>query len=93
MALLVAQAYASFAPALFFKIVAPRGRASSTLMSADVIPTLASLMGPEIFWGGEGPPYSRREDDVKGYDGGGDDVRGYDGGGDDGDRGGARARA
>ena len=79
MALLVALAYASFAPATrcparpvhvtFAKTVAPRGRASSTLMSADVIPTLASLMGPEIFWGGEGPLYGRREDDVKGYDG------------------------
>ena len=77
--LVAALAYASFAPATrcparpvhapFAKTVAPRGRSSSTLMSADVIPTLASLMGPEIFWGGEGPPYGRREDDVKGYDG------------------------
>lgn len=43
---------------------------SSTVAMASIIETAASLQGPEIFWGAEGPKQDpmKEESDLKGYD-------------------------
>lgn len=39
-----------------------------TVAMNDVLTTLASLQGPEIFWGSEGVAFGKEESDIKGYD-------------------------
>merc|ERR1719159_1508242 len=46
-------------------VVAPR---ASTQLQASITETLATLNGPEIFWGSDGVALGHEEADIKGYD-------------------------
>jgi len=48
--------------------VAPRASMSTTRMDASIVDTVASLEGPEIFWGSDGVLEGHEEDEIKGYD-------------------------
>ena len=47
--------------------VAPMAR-TNTIVMADLMSTLETMSGPEIFWGSEGVELGYEESDIKGYD-------------------------
>ena len=59
LALLLAPA-AAFAPT--------KGASPATALNANIVDTLKSLEGPEIFWGSDGVLLGHDESDIKGYD-------------------------
>ncbi len=59
LALLLAPA-AAFAPT--------KGASPATALNANIVDTLKSLEGPEIFWGSDGVLEGHDESDIKGYD-------------------------
>ena len=59
LALLIAPV-AAFAPS--------KGAAPATALNANIVDTLKSLEGPEIFWGSDGVLLGHDESDIKGYD-------------------------
>ena len=59
LALLIAPV-AAFAPS--------KGAAPATALNANIVDTLKSLEGPEIFWGSDGVLEGHDESDIKGYD-------------------------
>ena len=59
LALLIAPA-AAFAPT--------KGATPATALNANIVDTLRTLEGPEIFWGSDGVPLGHDESDIKGYD-------------------------
>merc|ERR1719446_1696912 len=60
LALALAPAVTAFAP-----VAAPK---ASTQLQASITETLASMEGPEIFWGSDGVLLGHDESDIKGYD-------------------------
>ena len=59
LALLIAPV-AAFAPS--------KGAAPATALNANIVDTLKTLEGPEIFWGSDGVLEGHDESDIKGYD-------------------------
>ena len=59
LALLLAPA-AAFAPT--------KGASPATALNANIVDTLKTLEGPEIFWGSDGVLQGHDESDIKGYD-------------------------
>ena len=59
LALLIAPV-AAFAPS--------KGAAPATALNANIVDTLKTLEGPEIFWGSDGVLLGHDESDIKGYD-------------------------
>ena len=60
LALALAPAVTAFAP-----VAAPK---ASTQLQASITETLATMEGPEIFWGSDGVLLGHDEADIKGYD-------------------------
>ena len=60
LALALAPAVTAFAP-----VAAPK---AATQLDASIADTLASMEGPEIFWGSDGVLLGHDEADIKGYD-------------------------
>ena len=60
LALALAPAVTAFAP-----VAAPK---ASTQLQASIQDTLATMEGPEIFWGSDGVLLGHDEADIKGYD-------------------------
>ena len=60
LALALAPAVTAFAP-----VAAPK---ASTQLQASITETLATMEGPEIFWGSDGVALGHDEADIKGYD-------------------------
>ena len=60
LALALAPAVTAFAP-----VAAPK---ASTQLQASITETLATMEGPEIFWGSDGVLLGHDESDIKGYD-------------------------
>jgi len=55
------------ASATAFQSVMPKAARGSAL-NAGIVETLATLQGPEVFWGCDGPALGHEEDEIKGYD-------------------------
>ena len=60
LALALAPAVTAFAP-----VAAPK---AATKLEASIADTLATMEGPEIFWGSDGVLLGHDEADIKGYD-------------------------